>query len=119
MRDFIVQNISGRRYAELADLMSDRFGEVFTAAQIHAFASNHHLTNGMPTGAMPGECPKLFPDEIVTCTCEVCGRDFVASRKDTRRTTKARRASTRPDASADGSRREGSPTTISKSGRKS
>lgn len=66
MRDFIVQNISGRRYAELADLMSERFGEVFTAAQIHAFASNHHLTNGMPTGATPGERPKLFPDEIVT-----------------------------------------------------
>ena len=39
-RDFIVANIKGRRYAELAELMSEHFGIPFTGGQLHAYAQN-------------------------------------------------------------------------------
>ena len=64
-RDFIAANIKGRRYAALAELMTERFGITFTTEQIHAYAQNHKLTNGMPSGPLIGERPKLFPEEIL------------------------------------------------------
>lgn len=64
-RDFIVANIKGRRYAELAELMSEHFGIPFTGGQLHAYAQNHDLTNGMPSGRIVGERPRLFSEEIL------------------------------------------------------
>lgn len=66
MQAFIAENVKGRRYAELAKLMSARFGITFTASQMHAYAQNHHLSNGMPTGPLVGERPLLFPEPILT-----------------------------------------------------
>lgn len=65
-RDFIAANIKGRRYAALAELMSERFGIPFTGGQLHAYAKNHDLTNGMPSGRIVGERPRLFPDEVMS-----------------------------------------------------
>lgn len=66
MKAFIAENIKGRRYAELAKLMSARFGITFTAGQMHAYAQNHSLSNEMPTGPIAGERPLLFPEPILT-----------------------------------------------------
>lgn len=66
MKAFIAENIKGRRYAELAKLMSARFGITFTAGQMHAYAQNHSLSNEMPTGPIAGERPLLFPEPIQT-----------------------------------------------------
>ena len=63
MKAFIAENVKGRRYAEL---MSARFGIAFTASQMHAYAQNHSLSNGMPTGPIAGERPLLFPEPILT-----------------------------------------------------
>lgn len=65
MREFIAANIKGRRYAALAELMSERFGITFTTAQIHAYAQNHGLSNEMPSGTLIGERPLLFPPQIL------------------------------------------------------
>ena len=66
IRAFIEENVKGRRYAALAELVSARFEVAFTASQIHAYAKNHHLSNDMPSGRLAGEEPLLFPDNILT-----------------------------------------------------
>ncbi len=66
MKAFIRENIKGRRYTELAELMTAHFGIPFTVGQIHAYASNHHISNELPKGPRVGERPLLFPEPILT-----------------------------------------------------
>lgn len=65
MREFIAANIKGRRYAALAELMTERFGIAFTTEQLHSYAQNYKLTNDMPSGPLKGERPPLFSEPIL------------------------------------------------------
>lgn len=64
MQAYIAENVQGRPYAKLAEMFSKRFGIATATSQIRAYASNHHLSNGMPTGTIAGKPSKRYPPEI-------------------------------------------------------
>ena len=76
MQAFIAENVQGRHYSELAELVSATFGIEMTTSQIHAYASNHKLTNGL--WHKPIQRPsKLYPPEIAQFIREnVTGRSM-------------------------------------------
>lgn len=76
MQAFIAENVQGRHFSELADMMTAEFGETFTMTQIRAYASNHKLPNGLWHKPMR-QPSKRYPPEIAEFIREnVAGRSM-------------------------------------------
>lgn len=76
MQAFIAENVQGRHYSELAELVSATFGIEMTTSQIHAYASNHKLTNGLWHKPIQRQS-KRYPPEIAQFIREnVTGRSM-------------------------------------------
>lgn len=63
IKTFISENVKGRHFSELAEMVSAEFGIEVTAKQMRAYAKNHKLTNGLFHS--PKQRPsKRYPPEI-------------------------------------------------------
>lgn len=63
IHNFIVENQSGMRAKDLAEMVNARFGTKYTETAMKAYRSNHHLQSGRPKGTPEGQS-KMFPPNI-------------------------------------------------------
>ena len=64
VHEFISENVAGRTTRELAALVNEKFGPLFTESSMNAYMRNHKLRSGTPPG-IPVDLPtKLFPQAV-------------------------------------------------------
>ncbi len=58
VRDFIAANVKGRSEAELIQMITNMFGPVMTAGQLHAYKKNHGIKSGLDGRFEKGHVPE-------------------------------------------------------------
>ena len=64
VKQFLIENAQGRRPAELASMVNERFGTDFTYMKMKVYLRNHKLRTGTPRGFGKKESTKLYPREV-------------------------------------------------------
>lgn len=59
VKNFIAENVKGRRNKELVELVNAKFGTEFTNKSMQSYKKNHGLKNDMPTGGK-----RVFSEDI-------------------------------------------------------
>ncbi len=82
VRDFITENVAGRKTKELVQLVNDKFGLDFTESKMQSYKKNWNLKSETPKHKTEGSPTKLFPAEIKTFISENyigCGHQAMAN----------------------------------------
>lgn len=57
IRTFIKENIKGVHFADMAEMLNQRFGTSYTYSQIRSFCTNYKIANGIDCRLKPGNVP--------------------------------------------------------------